>query len=174
MRKSAMDRWASIATSNVKPNQAAPDVEAVRKAKEPEIVALSPELIEHRRRASAIELDLRIARSYNLKHEHAAKNNHSFDLTLEDWKVLMTTERCQYSGKIFSNKPGSPYARTMERINPRLGYTQENTIAVINAANAEKSQLDAFVKGDVILDEVKVKLLRKALYQVEKRVKMKG
>lgn len=26
MRKSAMDRWASIATSNVKPNQAAPDV----------------------------------------------------------------------------------------------------------------------------------------------------
>ena len=113
MRKSAMDRWASIATSNVKPNQAAPDVEAVRKAKEPEIVALSPELIEHRRRASAIELDLRIARSYNLKHEHAAKNNHSFDLTLEDWKVLMTTERCQYSGKMFSNKPGSPYARTM-------------------------------------------------------------
>lgn len=86
----------------------------------------------------------------------------------------MTTERCQYSGKMFSNKPGSPYARTMERINPRLGYTQENTIAVINAANAEKSNLDAFVKGDVILDEVKVKLLRKALYQVEKRVKMKG
>lgn len=62
----------------------------------------------------------------------------------------------------------------MERINASLGYTPENTIAVTHAANSEKSRLDAFMKGTVITNEVKLKLLRKAAYQIEKLLKIKG
>ena len=62
---------------------------------------------------------------------------------------------------------------SMERVNPQIGYTPENTIAVTKAANAEKSRLDAFIKGEEIPLEMKIKLMHKAIYQMQKQLKIK-
>ena len=176
MNSSMMQRWSGVVTSTIK--KEAVKVEAKQKPAEPEkvqtLVSLDPAELEHRRRANQIEFDLRVARSYNSKNDDARNRNLQFSLTLSDWTKLMSEPVCPYSGKRFSHKSGGSDSRTMERINASLGYTVENTIAVTSAANSEKSNLDAFMKGSVILPEVKLKLLRKAAYQIEKQLKIKG
>lgn len=173
---SMMNRWSGVITSTIKKDLV--KVEAKPKPVEPEKVqtmaSLDPAELEHRRRAKQIEFDLRVARSYNSKNDDARNRNLQFALTLSDWAKLMSEPVCSYSGRPFSNKGGCSDSRTMERINASLGYTVENTIAVTSAANSEKSNLDAFMKGSVILPEVKLKLLRKAAYQIEKQLKIKG
>lgn len=176
MNSSMMQRWSGVVTSTIK--KEAVKVEAKPKPAEPEkvqtLVSLDPAELEHRRRANQIEFDLRVARSYNSKNDDARSRNLQFSLTLSDWTKLMSEPVCPYSGKRFSHKGGGSDSRTMERINASLGYTVDNTIAVTSAANSEKSNLDAFMKGSVILPEVKLKLLRKAAYQIEKQLKIKG
>ncbi|AOG16650.1 postulated decoy of host sigma70 or sigmaS [Cronobacter phage vB_CsaM_leN] len=171
-----MNRWSGVITSTIKKDLV--KVEAKPKPVEPEkvqtMVSPDPAELEHRRRAKQIEFDLRVARSYNSKNDDARNRNLQFALTLSDWAKLMSEPVCSYSGRPFSNKGGCSDSRTMERINASLGYTVENTIAVTSAANSEKSNLDAFMKGSVILPEVKLKLLRKAAYQIEKQLKIKG
>lgn len=168
MAKGMMDRWKGvISVGTGKPVQP----ETVTPKKVQEIMALPDEELEGRRHMREVELDIRIAKSYSSKYENARKGDKSFSLTLGDWRALMTQTTCSYSGKRFVN--GGHDYRTMERVNPMLGYTPENTIAVTHAANSEKSQLDAFMHGSEILDEVKVKLLRKAVYQIEKKLKIK-
>lgn len=173
---SMMNRWSGVITSTIKKDLV--KVEAKPKPVEPEkvqtMVSLDPAELEHRRRAKQIEFDLRVARSYNSKNDDARNRNLQFALTLSDWAKLMSEPVCSYSGRPFNNKGGCSDSRTMERINASLGYTVENTIAVTSAANSEKSNLDAFMKGSVILPEVKLKLLRKAAYQIEKQLKIKG
>ncbi|BCM29283.1 hypothetical protein NCT2020_0260 [Enterobacter phage vB_EkoM5VN] len=173
---SMMNRWSGVITSTIKKDLV--KVEAKPKPVEPEkvqtMVSLDPAELEHRRRAKQIEFDLRVARSYNSKNDDARNRNLQFALTLSDWAKLMSEPVCSYSGRPFSNKGGCSDSRTMERINASLGYTVDNTIAVTSAANSEKSNLDAFMKGSVILPEVKLKLLRKAAYQIEKQLKIKG
>lgn len=145
-----MDRWSTVINKPVV---------------DPVIIEKEKRAVEMRER---IETDLRIARSYDTKHSNATREGHSFELSLSDWIVLMNQPVCAYSGKKFDART---HPRTMERINPCLGYTVENTIAVTSHANTEKSRLDAFVKGNIITDEMKLKLLRKAVYQLEKRIK---
>ena len=133
------------------------------------IASLDPEEIEKRKRARLVESHLKMANSYVNKCNQAKNINREFTLTLEDWIALSSQQFCSYSGEILTSKN-----RTMERINPYVGYTPENTLAVTNVANCLKSCLDKFVKEDQILPEMKVKLLRKALYQIEKQIKNKG
>lgn len=180
MSRNDMDRWSKVVTSTVVNGVTQQVMRLVPKEKAPEpakvqsFASIDTVELEHRRRASQIEFDLRIARSYNSKNDDARNRNLQFALTLSDWTKLMSQPTCAYSGKTFSPTGGSQTSRTMERINASLGYTVENTIAVTDAANSEKSRLDAFMKGSVILPEVKLRLLRKAAYQIEKQLKMKG
>lgn len=180
MSRNDMDRWSKVVTSTVVNGVTQQVMRLVPKEKAPEprkvqtLASLDPIELEHRRRANQVEFDLRIARSYNSKSDGARNRNLKFDLTLNDWTKLMSQPTCLYSGVVFSNNGGNPNSRTMERVNPKLGYTAENTIAVTDAANGEKANLDAFMKGSVILPEVKLRLLRKAAYQIEKQLKMKG
>ncbi|AFC22341.1 decoy of host sigma70 [Cronobacter phage vB_CsaM_GAP161] len=178
---SMMNRWSGVITSTIKKDLVKVETkpkpvesETVSQKKVQTLVSLDPAELEHRRRAKQIEFDLRVARSYNSKNDDARNRNLQFALTLSDWAKLMSEPVCSYSGRPFSNKGGCSDSRTMERINASLGYTVENTIAVTSAANSEKSNLDAFMKGSVILPEVKLKLLRKAAYQIEKQLKIKG
>lgn len=175
-RKQNMARWNGIASQSLKPtiDDLLKDEVVETPVKTQMKIALDDNELEHRRRANQIELDLRIARSYNSKSDDARNRNLQFGLTLNDWTKLMSQPTCLYSGVVFSTRGDSPNARSMERVNPVLGYTPENTIAVTKAANQEKSSLDAFVKGKVITNDVKLKLLRKATYQIEKLLKMKG
>lgn len=106
-----------------------------------------------------------------------------FKLTADEVFEILRAETCAYSGTKFS-----PFGRidrnanngrmtatevTLERINPCVGYIPGNVVAVTNASNGQKSNLDQFVKESHITDEMKIKLLRKAVYQLEKKVKVK-
>ncbi len=71
---------------------------------------------------------------------------------------------CKYTGKEFLSLKDA----TFERVNPNVGYVPGNVVMVCQQANSRKSQLDAFVKAQGIGTEMKIKLLRKALYQLEK------
>lgn len=104
---------------------------------------------------------------YNIKVESCKKRGLEWRITFAQFVELMKAERCAYTGVKFPKNSG----RTIERVNPLEGYTPENVVVVTNAANSEKSRLDAFVHSDVIPTDMKVKLMRKALYQLEKKSK---
>jgi hypothetical protein len=74
---------------------------------------------------------------------------------------------CQYSRKPFLDFNDA----TFERINPNKGYVKGNVLMVCQMANSHKANLDAFVKHKIIANDVKIKLLRKAIYQLEKEGK---
>ena len=89
--------------------------------------------------------------------------------SIHRWKVqdvmdMLGNGCCAYTGKEFSAIENA----TFERINPKLGYVPGNVVMVTQMANSHKAQLDAFVKNAIIGDAMKIKLLRKALYQLEK------
>ena len=83
----------------------------------------------------------------------------------QDVLDMLGNGNCAYTDTPFINLKDA----TFERVNPNLGYVKGNVVMVSNAANNHKAQLDCFVKHDVIPDAMKIKLLRKALYQLEKK-----
>lgn len=74
---------------------------------------------------------------------------------------------CAYTKQPFKNLEDV----TFERVNPNRGYVRGNVVMVSKDANSRKSSLDAFVKTNVIPTDTKIKLMRKALYQLEKELK---
>lgn len=108
------------------------------------------------------------------KLQSCADTGKDFKLSLNQVLALFENlEVCPYSGRKFSTTRGTPNIPSFERINPEKGYEPGNVIIVTKVANNDKGQLDAFMKGTVIKDEMKVKLMRKAIYQLEKRMKEK-
>lgn len=169
MSRKAVQRWAGVASAAVKSSAPVPVIEKPKP--EPEVIALSPEILEARRHAASVQSDLKIAQYYINKNADAGRRGLSFSLTYPEFYKVAASPVCAYSGKYFETD--GKYAITMERVNPCLGYTPENTIAVTSAANGEKAHLDGFVKGKEILLDMKIKLLRKALYQLEKLQRIK-
>lgn len=94
-------------------------------------------------------------------------SNSGFSLhrwNLQDVLEMIGNGSCAYTGKEFTAIDNA----TFERINPNLGYVPGNVVMVTQLANSHKSQLDAFVKNAIIDDAMKIKLLRKAVYQLER------
>lgn len=100
------------------------------------------------------------------KHMNARKEKESDlnTLTLSELLEIVGDGNCAYTGKEFIDINDA----TFERVNPQLGYVKGNVVMVSREANQHKATLDAFVKKEGIPDAMKVKLLRKALYQLEK------
>lgn len=74
---------------------------------------------------------------------------------------------CQYTGKGFDSLDDISF----ERVNPKLGYVKGNVVMVNGIVNQTKGCLDSFVHNDVIPVPMKIKLMRKAIYQLEKELK---
>jgi hypothetical protein len=94
------------------------------------------------------------------------------DCELTDFSVLdilnaIGDGNCQYTGKGFDSLDDISF----ERINPKLGYVRGNVVMVKGSVNQTKGCLDSFVKTDVIPLPMKIKLMRKAIYQLEKELK---
>lgn len=108
----------------------------------------------------------RLHHKLGAKHAKAVKEKESDlnSLTLSELLEIVGDGNCAYTGKEFIDINDA----TFERVNPQLGYVKGNVVMVSSEANQNKSQLDAFVKKEVIPDAMKVKLLRKAIYQLEK------
>lgn len=87
--------------------------------------------------------------------------------SLSDVLDMVGDGNCQYTGAEFKNLDDI----TFERINPKEGYVQGNVVMVSLHANQHKSILDRFIHGETIPDAMKIKLLRKAIYQLEKGMK---
>lgn len=122
-------------------------------------------------RKKQLEFDASVVAYYQGKLSSCKDRKIPFELTLLECHALLSSTVCSYTGKAFEQKGSG--CLTLERVNPELGYIPENVVVVRSAANAQKSQLDAFVKGNEIPDAMKIKLLRKATYQIEKKLKGK-
>lgn len=98
-----------------------------------------------------------------------SKANRSASFKIQQWKMqdiieLLGNGLCAYTGSEFE----SLNDMTFERVNPKVGYVPGNVLLVNLQANQQKSQLDSFMHRDYIPVPMKIKLLRKALYQLEK------
>ncbi len=104
--------------------------------------------------------DVLLSRKYAKKAASCREKIMPFDLTYEEFVKLATQESCAYSNLKF------PSLRevTLERVNPRLGYTSGNTIAVSDKMNQLKNKVfdrpysffpDVDIK-DFILDSLEV------------------
>lgn len=151
-----LTRWGKIASEQLKAG--IPPEEAKKRAVEREV-----------------NRDLTLISLYQSKAHSTNKRGLFFGLTFADYRDLMTRTHCAYTGRPFQPaSENSSYSLTLERVNPCEGYTPENTIAVTNIANQHKAKLDMFMKDEAIPEEMKLKLLRKAAYQLEKSIKAKG
>lgn len=88
---------------------------------------------------------------YNFK-KRASLANVPFDLTKEDLKELLENagDKCPVLGIKFvknANKDNKDYSPSVDRIDPKKGYTKNNTIVVSFLANR--------IKTDAKLDEIK-------------------
>ena len=112
------------------------------------------------------EIDL--ARTYINKISSSKERMIPFELTLNDWRVIKSKTCSDYTGKPFSDGLDR---LSIERKNPREGYTVKNTIVCTLEENQVKANLDSFIHSDVFSDQVKIKILRSMIYQLEKGIK---
>lgn len=85
-------------------------------------------------------------------------------MSLSDLVEMLGDGKCAYTGKEFETLQDI----TFERVNPKVGYVPGNVLLVNYKGNIHKAKLDAFMHECTIPDAMKIKLLRKALYQLEK------
>jgi len=120
-----------------------------------------------------VEQDKNLARGYLSKITSSEARGLVFELSLDFFKDLVRSPVCAYTGlpigKAIDGVP-QPYDLTIERIDPLVGYTESNTIAVARFANEAKARLDEFLHSS-LSDEAKRKILSQALYRVNKRIK---
>jgi len=114
--------------------------------------------------------DVVITSLYVAKSNSALARGIPFLLSFDDYKNIKSVTHCAYSGVMFDKKSDA-HSMTIERIDPKKPYIASNCVAVTAAANNLKSNLDMFMHGRCIPNEMKIKLLRKAVYALEKELK---
>lgn len=124
--------------------------------------------------------DAYVARSYLNKMTNAKDRKLEFKLTLKEWQDLIATNQlCPVTkkemivGRVMPGFSPPPELLSIERLDPRKGYITGNVVAMSQVANNIKSSVDALLHDDRIDDESKLRLLRKAVYQLEKGIKQK-
>lgn len=110
-----------------------------------------------------------IAQKIGNKMLACLKDGKEFSVPLSELKTMFDEGVCHYTGHKFINLT----AATFERVNPFLDYVAGNVVLVTTEANAQKGQLDCFIKNQHIPIEMRIKLLRKATYILEKQLKEK-
>lgn len=133
----------------------------------PEGIVLPPETTKFEI-SECINFEKELARTYINKINSSNTREILFDLTLNDWRVLQTKTHSEYTGKPFGDGDD---ALSIERKDPKQGYTIKNTIACTHRENQVKSQLDSFLHSDVFSTKDKIKILRAQIYQLEKGLK---
>ena len=89
--------------------------------------------------------DLKIAKKYTTKAGNAAASGHEFDMSFTEFKRLMLTKRCKYTGMVMTEQEGpNPKStdRTLDRYDNAEGYVHGNVYAVCHWVNQLKSTLE--------------------------------
>ena len=167
-KKTHAKHWSKIISSSVAPKNLT-SVEEARRAKKIKDRRDAEEAarIEKFKAKRESDRDIALAKGYASKANNAGLNGKYFALSFEEYKRVMIEPKCAYTGVSFGVSSG----RTLERVNPAIGYVNGNVLAVTKEANCHKSKLDSFMHETTIPMEMKLKLLRKAAYQLEKALK---
>ena len=118
--------------------------------------------------------DLAVALKFAAKYDNATRKGHHFDLSLERMGQIIDKGICEFTGEPFTSLTGDDgdNVLTIDRIDPRVGYIDGNTIGVAKWVNNLKATtLDALMHNKRLTAESKIKMLRKSLYRLEKEVK---
>lgn len=120
------------------------------------------------------ELDLIIAHKLVAKSDKCKDKGIEFDLSFEKVKTIAEEGKCAYTGEVFSSVSGAEEnSMSLERIDPRVGYVDNNVVGICHWLNRFKGRtLDAFLHCEKLTVEAKIKILRKALYRLEKGLKV--
>lgn len=95
-------------------------------------------------------LPLTVEQYYEEKKANCIERMIKFDMTLEEWKVLMNmqlTETCAYTNLPFDNSKNGQRV-SVERVFDEKGYTTDNVCLVTTLANALKNDY-VFLEGSV-------------------------
>lgn len=114
-------------------------------------------------------LDRKLCNSFINKDNSSRSRGIPFALSLEEYIALVSKTHCELTGLEF-NQTSDKLRRSLERINPKIGYTKSNTIAVCCFINTSKGSLDSFVKDPELPNNLKLKFLRQAVYQISKLI----
>lgn len=95
---------------------------------------------------STIEIDIKFMKCYEHKYHSSLERNIEFKLTFAQFKKLLKTKHCFYTGKPLiydfgiTDKPFNHVS--LERLDSSKGYTKENTVAVCHGLNQLRAKLD--------------------------------
>lgn len=84
---------------------------------------------------------LQLSDKLRSKLQSCEKRKIPFKLTLTQYERLMKTRKCFYTGVPMNGDKDSPYCVTLDRKNPDLPYTNENTVACCKMANDIKNKV---------------------------------
>ena len=88
------------------------------------------------------EFDAMVAKKYAEKFANATSRGIEFDLSFTEFKKLLRSNVCAYTGVAFVNQEGQlqlPHTRTIDRIDASKGYVKGNVAAITYVANQWKS-----------------------------------
>ena len=101
--------------------------------------------------------DVELGIWYVRKAHGAFDRKIEFSLSFTEYKKLMTKKTCFYTGYAFSaHSERNDRVATLDRINPDIGYTTENTVVCLKVVNAIKNTL--FESGEY---KVEIELVQK-------------
>jgi len=90
--------------------------------------------------------DIDVARKFISMVSGAESRGKTFELTLNDVRKLLKVKKCQYTGVVLDKYHSSegiinPHGRTIDRLDPNVGYVKGNVYAVSHVANSIKNVL---------------------------------
>ena len=85
--------------------------------------------------------DIDIAKKYVAKAQSSAQRNTPFMLTFIEYKRLMHTRNCYYSGVELTFEQCKDNTFTLDRIDADYGYVNGNVVACSNKMNQKKKDL---------------------------------
>ena len=106
--------------------------------------------------------DLELAEKFCKKAQSSKNRGIEFSLTLKRYRQLLSSQTCYYTGVTF-DETNSEFKRTLERLDPRVGYTDSNTVAVCHAANVVKSAFDVHAHKGTFSKKQNVRFLQMLL-----------
>lgn len=87
------------------------------------------------------ERDQLVVHKFTKLFESAKKRNKVFELTVSDIRRLLKRKYCHYTGVAMTETNGDKFERTIDRIDPRLGYVPGNVVACTSFSNQLKNTL---------------------------------
>lgn len=109
--------------------------------------------------------DASLAAFYLYKVQSSRERGIDFTLTLSDVRKIVSKKRCYFSGQAIVNGKESPNRMTLDRLDNKIGYTKENTVACAYWVNQLKGELFENPRSKLFTD---VKTLLKIINKIAK------